>query len=446
MGQTIKSIIVVLHDLPLGGSERIAVRLANRWAERGVQVTLFVGSLTGELTPMIDDAVEVVTCDPPIPRARGSRRRLGVALSAFLAKRQADVLFVPGNYHWPVLHRLAWRPRTARPAVVVQISTPLYRHGRGAWRQIAYNLQTRWRLRGADRAVALSPSMQEDARRALGTGLVTEYLPLPALDDVAGLAPTRAGGRLIVAAGRLVKEKGFDVALRAFARLGDPSARLAIVGEGPQRAALASLALSLGVAERVSFPGYAPDIGGWLEAARVFLLSSYYEGYGAVVLEALAAGRPVVATDGTPAADELLVGLPGCAVAAVGDAGGLAAGLARALATAPPDPRRLANRVAGFRIGPIAEAYLELFGRAVSGATAQELSRRPAHVERRPAYAQVEALDVQQGHFAGARQGVNPGRIGADRTDADGVADRGLEGVGLEPGDAQWPDRAAVRH
>lgn len=444
MGPTIRRIVVVLHDLPLGGTERIALRLANRWAELGCRVTLFVGSMTGELAPMVGDELDVVPCDPPIPRGRGSRRRLGLALDAFLKTKRADLLFVPGNFHWPVLHRLALRPREARPTIVAQISTPLYRQGRGPWRQRFYNLQTRWRLRCVDRAVALSPAMLADAEAVLGRQ-ITEYLPLPALEDeVAGRALARPSGRLIVAAGRLVKEKGFDVALRAFARMKDSTARLAIVGEGPQKAALMAQAESLGIADRVQFPGFAPDIRGWLEAARVFLLTSHYEGYGAVILEALGAGRPVVATDCTPAADELLVGLPGCMVAPIGDVGALAAGLTRVLATESPDPQRLADRVAGFRLGPIADAYLDLFARAASGAAAKQLARRPARFQRHAAQAQIEALGVDQGHLPGLGQGVDPVGIGADVAQRDHLARLGLEGVAREPADAQGADGPAI--
>jgi glycosyltransferase involved in cell wall biosynthesis len=60
------------------------------------------------------------------------------------------------------------------------------------------------------------------------------------------------------------------------------------------------------VADRVRLPGYVPDIRPWLAIARTFLLTSWYEGYAAVIVEALGAGRPVVSTDCTPAARELL--------------------------------------------------------------------------------------------------------------------------------------------
>jgi glycosyltransferase involved in cell wall biosynthesis len=156
-------------------------------------------------------------------------------------------------------------------------------------------------------------------------------------------------------------EKGFEVALRAFAKVEDPEAQLVIVGEGGRREALTALARELGVADRVSFPGYARDIRPWLETARAFLLSSYYEGYAAVIVEALGAGRPVVSTDCTPAAGELLGSRLAGQVAPIGDVEALAACLNDELARPAPDPAALAALVDDYRIGPIADAYLRVF-------------------------------------------------------------------------------------
>jgi glycosyltransferase involved in cell wall biosynthesis len=183
-------------------------------------------------------------------------------------------------------------------------------------------------------------------------------------DDHAFTPPPE--GKTILAAGRLVKEKGFDVALRAFALLNDPDAKLVIVGEGEQRAALEALALELGVAESVWLPGYVPDIRPWLEIARTFLLTSFYEGYAAVIVEALGAGRPVVSTDCTPAARELLGDSQNGRVAPIGDTEGLAEGLRQVLNGPDSDPRVLARAVADYRIGPIAEAYLQVFDTVVA--------------------------------------------------------------------------------
>ena len=375
MGDNARTIAIVLHDLPLGGSERIAVRLANRWAALGRRVTLFCGSREGPLAELIHADVEIVEADPPIPRGRGSRKALGRATAAYVAEHRPDILFVPGNYHWPILPAIDALPADQRPGVIAQIGTPLYRHGRGALAQIPYNLKTRRQLRRIDRAISLSDSMTDDANRALGRR-VTQCIRLPALDDDDHAFVPPATGKIILAAGRLVKEKGFDIALRAFALLDDPNAKLVIVGEGERRAELEALAAELGVADRISLPGYVPDIRPWLEIARTFLLTSWYEGYAAVIVEALGAGRPVVSTDCTPAARELLSDGPNGHVASIGDVAGLAEGLRQVLNGPAPDPRVLARAVVDYRIGPIAEAYLQVFDAVVAKRTSPAAIKR----------------------------------------------------------------------
>ena len=117
---------------------------------------------------------------------------------------------------------------------------------------------------------------------------------------------------------------------------------------------------ALGIADRVELAGYVADIRPWLDTARLFVLASDFEGYPAVLVEALAAGWPVVATDCTPATR--LLDLAGAgSVVALGNTAALAEAIARMLDQSPPDPGQLAASVAHHRIGAVAEAYLDLF-------------------------------------------------------------------------------------
>ena len=365
-------ILVVLHDLPLGGTERVALRLTAAWANLDRQVTLFCGSATGAQAGLVSEAVTVVECAPAIPRGFGSRRRLGRAVAEHLRRHPADVLFVPGNFHWSVARDVAQALGADRPAIIAQISSPLFKRGRGGLKQWAFEIGARRRLRDADALVTLSARTLPEVAAVLGPCPATA-IPLPALDNVT--APVQpATGKLIVAAGRLAPEKGYDIALRAFARVRDPEARLAIVGDGPLRSELETLAARLGIAERVTFAGYAPDIVPWLDRARLLLLTSWHEGFGAVIVEALGRGRPVVATACTPAAEDLLGDPTFGAVAALGDVEGLARLVEEQLAASPPDPARLVQAVEPYRLGPVARAYLEVFHVASAARQAKAVS------------------------------------------------------------------------
>ena len=113
------------------------------------------------------------------------------------------------------------------------------------------------------------------------------------------LAP--AGEPTVVAVGRLSEEKGFDVLLRAFARVLEraPSARLVIAGDGFRRDALVAEAMALGIAASVDFPGWVDGeaLTELLDRASVVVIPSRAEGFGLVALEAALRGRAVVATD-----------------------------------------------------------------------------------------------------------------------------------------------------
>jgi len=356
------SILIVLHDFALGGTERIAVRLAEAWARRGVAVTIFAGSDAGPLQTLAGDAVEIVLASPPIPRARGSRIQLARAVRRFVELPKFDVVFIPGNFHWPVAAALAG---TDIP-VVAQVSAALDKPQRGRLRQWAFERRMRYLLRRVQAVVALSDIARDQADRILRRR-VTTTIALPALGDDAP-PPMPIPDTLmpiVLAAGRLVPEKGFARLIDAFARLPQDTARLVIVGEGPEAEALARQSESLGIADRVELAGYVTDIRPRLDAARLVVLASEFEGYPAVLVEALAAGRPVVATDCTPATRLLDTPSAGLVVP-LNDSESLARAIATMLAQAPPDPEALAALVDHHRIGSVARAYLDVFERVRS--------------------------------------------------------------------------------
>lgn len=355
---------IVLHDFALGGTERIAVRLASCWAAEGAAVTILCGQGEGEMRALLDARVGVVEAPRSIPRGRGSRQALARAAARHFAEAPVDVVFLPGNFHWPVVPALARLP--GRPAIVAQVSAALTKPQRRGLRQRLFRLRMRALLRGADAVVTLSDAAAREAERILGRRTVVT-IPLPALPDGAPAPlPIPPDSRIVLAAGRLVPEKGFDLLIEAFARIGDRRAELVIVGEGPDRARLEALVAALGLGTRVSLPGYVDSTRPWLDRARLFVLASRYEGYPAVLVEAFAAGRPVVATDCTPAAAELIGGADEGTIVAIDDSAAIAAALERMLAAPAPDATQLARRVVRHRIGAVARDYLALFGGLVA--------------------------------------------------------------------------------
>ena len=109
----------------------------------------------------------------------------------------------------------------------------------------------------------------------------------------AALLGLKPGGRNIFAAGRLHKNKGFDVLIRALPMVAD--AQLCIAGSGPLEHELRSLADQIGVAERITWLGWQNTLTDYYRAANVFVCSSRHEPLGNVIVEAWACGAPVIA-------------------------------------------------------------------------------------------------------------------------------------------------------
>jgi teichuronic acid biosynthesis glycosyltransferase TuaC len=169
----------------------------------------------------------------------------------------------------------------------------------------------RWALSHADRVIAVSSSLQ----RALveGYGIEEEKLTvIPNGVDVSRFAPTasfEARARLglheeasrILYVGAIAESKGLSYLLRATRRIRDTvpgPVELVLVGEGEYERAARALAAQLGIADAVTFAGRRPneEIPLWINACDVLVLPSLSEGFGVVLVEALACGKPVVAT------------------------------------------------------------------------------------------------------------------------------------------------------
>jgi glycosyltransferase involved in cell wall biosynthesis len=167
---------------------------------------------------------------------------------------------------------------------------------------------------------------------------------------------------VIVGVGELSPRKDFATLLRAFARVRrDRACRLIIVGKGRERDRLLGLAAELGVAEDVDLPGFVPEPYGFMAHAALFAFSSRWEGLGFVLIEALAVGTPVVATDCPSGPGEILQGGKYGPLVAVGDDEALASAIHDTLEQSLP-VHVLREAARPYEIERSTTEHLELFG------------------------------------------------------------------------------------
>ncbi len=228
---------------------------------------------------------------------------VAVAAAALAGRRSASVVHIHGSdaaVTTNAVHRWLARRVLRRTSAVVTVSEDLQH-----WASSLVQRRGRRRPRsraddGAERPPTQSRVSQPlpDIERTVRPSVpLLQVVPMPVgVDRLGPATPTPADGP-VVALGRLMAEKGFDVLIEAVALM-PPSERpeLAIVGDGPDRVLLEALALRRDV--NATFTGaVAPgEVGEWYRRARLVCVPSRREGFGMITAEALAAGRPVVAT------------------------------------------------------------------------------------------------------------------------------------------------------
>ncbi len=295
----------VIASLGSGGAERVMLSLCTAWAARGDTVILFTFDDGRQDFHTVPVGVTRVALDiagvstSPLGAIRANAMRLRTLRRA-LRSRPLDVI-VSFTDRTNVSTLLAARG-LGIPVVISERTDPR-RHNSGT----AWSVLRRVTYRGATALVVQTERVRSWAETHVSPSRV-HVIGNP-LRDVAPPAVT-AGARAatIAAVGRLAPEKGFDTLLRAFALVHGthPTWRLVISGEGPLRAALEAQVHELKLDTVVSLPGRTSTVDDVLAASAVFVLSSRYEGFPNVLLEAMACGCACVATDCDSGPSDLL--------------------------------------------------------------------------------------------------------------------------------------------
>lgn len=339
-------ITIFLPSLAGGGAERCMITIANGLAGLGADVTLATGTMAGPFRSEVDARVRLLDL-----RAGSAPRALPGLVRHLRSTR--PVALLSAMSHANVVATLAHRLSGCGARLVLSERTHVSSAALAnrSMRMRIVRALVRLTYARADCIIAVSTSVAEDLVRRFGLPaqrVTTIYNPVvsPSLVAKSGAVPShpwfsQPGIPVVLAAGRLTPLKGFSTLIEAFAQLRRTrQLRLIILGEGELREALQEQARRLGIAEDVALPGFDPNPFAAMRGARVFVLSSRYEGLPGVLIQAMACGTRVVSTDCPGGAREVLEDGRWGSLVPVDDARGLAAAVAAALDDeAPADAR-----------------------------------------------------------------------------------------------------------
>lgn len=317
-----KKIVLTLHTLSRGGTDRVACYLATGFAEAGFDVHLVIfcegGDAQDVLTDLIDARVSISYLGP---RGRGRTADLIRLFSKCVARiKQINpdvVISTCNNMNW--ITTAASERSKSGARLILKTTNPIVRvtdRGLPGWlRRQGYRLA----FERADRVLALC-----DVERALLAEQFPSASPVfhsvanPYVSDDIGKGEADMslleGKKVVLNVGRFEAQKDMDLLIRSFALVTQDDAVLVLLGDGALKPACEELVQSLGLEQRVLMPGFVSDVPRWLRRAELFALTSVYEGFPAVILEAMAAKCLILSTDSFLSARKLLSTPPYSAV------------------------------------------------------------------------------------------------------------------------------------
>lgn len=354
------SILHVVAPAPFGGLESVLLALATGHTRHGHSIRVALVLSPGDHQHAFAEALEShgVATAPIRVRDRdyfGERR----AVDQLCRRHRPDIL-----------HTHGYRPDIVDGAVAraERIPTVSTCHGfiDSNWRGRIYQWLQRRALRRFDAVIAVSAPIAERVRASGVAAARIHLVPNVVALDGGAISRDEARRRLnlpdvpvIGWVGRLSAEKGPDLALEAFARLGRSDARLVIIGGGPEESRLRSRADVLGVTDRILWRGIVPDARALFPAFDAFFLSSRSEGTPVALLEAMASKIPVVATRVGGVPD--IIDDSSARLLESGDVDGMAAALAHVLDEPDLASERAERALARLSGGFTAETWLSRY-------------------------------------------------------------------------------------
>jgi glycosyltransferase involved in cell wall biosynthesis len=354
-------IFFIVPSLRGGGAERVVVTLLRHFDRERYQITLLVVDTTAAVY-LADLSADIELIDLHCRRVRQAI----IKIIWLIWQRRPNVVFSTlGHLNLALSMVRSLLPSgvryIARETNIVSCALQAYRWP-AVWAWIY-----QWFYKRHDLMICQSRYMQSDLVERFGyprqrTVVINNPVDVNYIQERSAVPLEHSGrgdGKIkLVAAGRISNEKGFDLLINAIALLANPRIHLTLLGEGPLQDELKQLAAARCVADQVEFVGFQTNPYAWFAWADAFVLSSRFEGFPNVVLEALACGTPVIATPALGGIREILDCIPACVIAEKVSAQSLADAITTWLAG---DRGRVGpSAVAPYALGRIIEQYQQV--------------------------------------------------------------------------------------
>lgn len=358
-----KKIAFLLPNFTGGGAERVAVNLANNFVSKGFNVDIVLCSAHGDLLSQLNRHINVVDLSSP------RLRHVFPPLLRYLKTEHPDALLAS---MWPLTLLAVTTFKCAKlPGCVVTSDHTTFSQApllKKKLTRVFFKSSLPLIYPFANARLAVSEGVADDLS-VLGSlkrkSINVIYNPVSLdlnrfTENQYQKAWNGFSGKKIVAVGALKWAKDYPSLLQAFALLlQKEQAMLSIVGQGDLLSELETLANQLSIEKFVNFVGFSDMPYAWMASADLLVLSSHYEGFGNVLVEAMSVGTPVVSTDCKSGPREILCDGKYGKLVPVGDVDTLAQAMLQSLQE-EHDTEALKLRAADFAVDKIAEQYLDV--------------------------------------------------------------------------------------
>jgi GalNAc-alpha-(1->4)-GalNAc-alpha-(1->3)-diNAcBac-PP-undecaprenol alpha-1,4-N-acetyl-D-galactosaminyltransferase len=290
-------VTLVIYGLSGGGAERVMSIVANYWVSHGWDVTLIV--LVAPTKPsfyQLDDRIKLKPLDiagssaNPFTAIGKAWQRVKILRQEIIASQPDVVISFMNSVN---VYTIFACSKLNIPTIVSEHIYPGFTDAKKIWQ-----LLMKWTYRDADLVTVLTQNALPFYPTAQGYRTIVMPNPVIAPDPVVAMArllPTHS----LIAIGRLHPQKGFDLLMKAFARIHAkyPDWQLTILGEGSMRSELEQLRSQLQLTDCVHLPGLVTNVQEYLRQADLFVMPSRFEGFPMALCEAMACGLPVIAAD-----------------------------------------------------------------------------------------------------------------------------------------------------